>query len=237
VTETGVSTAEEVHSHIRGRDFISDFALGLTDGLVTNLAFLAGFAGAVSEVSVLRLAGTAAMLAGTVSMFFGGLLKARSESDLYEADSRREAQEIDQEPDEEKRELKGFYVEKGLTEAEAAVVVERISQNKGQWLKDILMHELSLHESHVKNPYRVAAIIGLGFLIGSFVPLLPYLIFTSHSIAVFYSVLVSLIFASISGAWKGRLAGKTTKSALETLGVAACAATILYLIGSLFIFV
>ncbi|HUH99812.1 MAG TPA: hypothetical protein VLY65_02105, partial [Nitrososphaerales archaeon] len=38
----------ERHPHIAGRGLISASALGLADGLVTNLAFLTGFSGAVS---------------------------------------------------------------------------------------------------------------------------------------------------------------------------------------------
>src|ERR1700683_3685439 len=80
----------ERHPHISGRDLISASALGLADGLVTNLSFLTGFSGAVSGDALIRFAGLAAMLAGTVSMFFGGILSARSEHDLFRADSDRE---------------------------------------------------------------------------------------------------------------------------------------------------
>ncbi|MEM3829722.1 MAG: VIT1/CCC1 transporter family protein, partial [Conexivisphaerales archaeon] len=120
----------EIHPHIRGRDVVSDIALGLSDGLVTNLAFLTGFAGASSNITILRIAGVAAVLAGTVSMFFGGLLKARSEKELYQADSRREMQEIEAEPDEEKEELVDFYIKKGLSREQSVEVVEKITENK-----------------------------------------------------------------------------------------------------------
>src|SRR5579884_2979664 len=51
----GRRTTQEVHKHTRGRGVIGNIALGMTDGLVTNLAFLAGFAGANYGVSVIRL--------------------------------------------------------------------------------------------------------------------------------------------------------------------------------------
>src|SRR5690242_17133502 len=91
----------ERHPHIAGRGMISASALGLADGLVTNLAFLTGFSGAVSNDALIRFAGLAAMLAGAVSMFFGGVLSARSEHDLFKADSTREAYELETETDEE----------------------------------------------------------------------------------------------------------------------------------------
>src|SRR5580658_6159317 len=96
---------QEKHEHIRGRGLISSSALGLADGLITNLAFLTGFGGAVSDLGLIRIAGVAAMVAGAVSMFFGGILAARSEFDLYRADSKREAYEIENERVEEIAEL------------------------------------------------------------------------------------------------------------------------------------
>src|SRR5271165_4410186 len=125
---------QEKHHHIRGRDLISSSALGLSDGLITNLAFLTGFGGAVSSIDLIRFAGLAAMLAGAVSMFFGGILGARSELDLFHADSKREAFEIENERDEEIQELKTLYVDKGLTESEAETVVARVSANKDRFL-------------------------------------------------------------------------------------------------------
>ncbi|MEM3186394.1 MAG: VIT1/CCC1 transporter family protein [Conexivisphaerales archaeon] len=227
----------EIHPHIRGRDVVSDIALGLSDGLVTNLAFLTGFAGASSNITILRIAGVAAVLAGTVSMFFGGLLKARSEKELYQADSRREMQEIEAEPDEEKEELVNFYIKKGLSRQQSVEVVEKITENKQEWLKDMLLHELHLHKDQLKSPYRVASVIGLGFLVGSLVPFLPYLVLQSKEQAIEVSVFISLFFVSVAGGWKGKLTGRIAKSALETTAVAALASGILYLIGRLLAFV
>jgi hypothetical protein len=42
-------------------------------------------------------------------MFFGGILGARSELDLFHADARREAFEIENEREEEVQELKTLY--------------------------------------------------------------------------------------------------------------------------------
>ena len=67
---------EEKHQHIKGRGAIRDVVLGLSDGVITNVAFLAGFSGATQNLEVIKFAGAAAMLAGAVSMFFGGLVAA-----------------------------------------------------------------------------------------------------------------------------------------------------------------
>jgi predicted membrane protein (TIGR00267 family) len=223
----------EVHQHIKGRGLISNIALGLSDGLVTNIAFLSGFGGAVSDLSIIRFAGLAATLAGAISMFFGGLLAGRSEHELYEADVAREKHEIENEPEEEKDELRSLYLEKGLTSQEADIVVRRITSDKRRWLEDLLNQELHIHKAELQDPIKVAAAIGLAFLSGAFVPLIPYLLLAVKSEALISSVAISLIFLFVAGYWKGQLLGrKKMKSGLEMLAIGAVASLLLYIIGS-----
>jgi vacuolar iron transporter family protein len=228
----------ERHPHIAGRGLISASALGLSDGLVTNLAFLTGFSGAVSSDSLIRFAGLAAMLAGTVSMFCGGILSARSEHDLFKADSDREAYEMENETEEEKSELKWIYMDKGLTVQEADLVVAKLLSNKDKFLEDMLTNELHVHRGNLENPYKLGAVIWLSFLLGSFVLLAPYYLLSAKSDSVVISVLVSLVFLFAAGEWKGRIVKrKKLRSGLETLLIGATAAGILFAIGSLFVFV
>ncbi len=228
----------EKHRHIRARGLIASSALGLSDGLITNLAFLSGFAGAVSNIDLIRFAGIASMFAGAVAMLFGGILGARSEFDLFKADSKREAYEIEKEPEEERWELKNLYRRKGLSEDEADAVVGRITSDKKRWLEDMLIHELHLHESNLENPVKVGVVIGLSFLLGAFVPLVPYLVFQVKSASVIVSVTISLLFLFAAGFWKGLVVNRRAwKSALETLAIGAVASVMLYIVGNLFEFV
>jgi vacuolar iron transporter family protein len=228
---------EEKHKHIPGRGLIRDLALGLTDGVVTNVAFLAGFAGAVQSIDFIRFAGVASMLAGGVSMFFGGLSAARADEDLFREDSRRELKEIELEPDEERQELKDFYIRKGLTQDESELVVSRITSDKKRWLDDLLMHELHLHKEELENPLKVASVIGLAFLTGALIPLIGYFLSPERSFAIISSVGISLIFLFVSGGWKGRIAGrKFWRAGIEMLLIGAVASALLFLIGSLLVF-
>ena len=227
----------EKHKHIPARDLIADSALGVSDGLITNLSFLTGFSGAISTIALIRVAGIAAMLAGSVSMFFGGLLATRSHIDLYHADSKREGYEIAQEPEEERRELTDFYLEKGLTEAEANMVVSRVTSNKKKWLEDMLIHELHLHESELGNPYKKGLVISFSFLVGSLVPLLPYLLLTLKDYPFLASLSTSLLFLFLVGAWKGRIVGRSIwRSGIEMLSIGVAGSVILYIIGLALVF-
>lgn len=227
----------EKHQHIQGRGVIRDVMLGLSDGVITNVAFLAGFSGAVQSVEIIRLAGISAMLAGAVSMFFGGLIAARSERDLFRADSIRESTEIETEPEEERSELKSFYLQKGLTEEESDTVVNRITSDRKKWLEDLLMHELHIHETKLERPLKTASVIGLSFLFGALIPLIAYLFAATKETALITSVVSSLAFLFVVGGWKGKLSGRRFLIAgAEMLLIGASAAATLFVIGSLLVF-
>ncbi len=172
------------------------------------------------------------MIAGAVSMFFGGLLAARSESDLFRADAAREMSEIEQEPEEERMELKSFYLQKGLTPDEADLVVNRITSDKRKWLEDLLAHELHIHEKKLENPLKSALSMGLAFLAGAFVPVLSYLILPVKSESLIPSITVSLVFLFAAGVWKGEIAKtRVIQSGIEMLVIGAAASALLFVIG------
>lgn len=223
----------ERHKHIRARGYIGSSALGISDGLITNLAFLSGFAGYVSDIQLIRFAGIASMLAGAISMAFAGFLAQRSEYDLYHADAKREAGEIEQEPEEEKSELKNFYLAKGLSEDEAGKIVERISANKQKFLEDILMHELHVHETRLENPIKMGGVIGGSYLAGALIPLVPFILLTTRNNSIITAELVAPLFLFGVGVWKGRIVGRRLwRSGLETLIIGVAASAVLYVIGT-----
>ena len=223
----------ERHKHIRARGYIGSSALGISDGLITNLAFLSGFASYVSDIQLIRFAGIASMLAGAISMSFAGFLAQRSEYDLYHADAKREAGEIEQEPEEEKSELKNFYIAKGLGEDEAKKIVEEIAANKEKFLEDILMHELHVHETRLENPIKMGGVIGLSYLAGALIPLAPFILLPTRNSSIIIAALVSPLFLFGVGVWKGRIVGRRFwRSGLETLTIGLAASAVLYIIGS-----
>jgi len=228
----------ERHKHIRARGYIGSSALGISDGLVTNLAFLSGFAAATNDLPLIRFAGIASMLAGAISMFFGGFLAERSEYELYEADAKREAGEIEQEPEEEKSELRNFYIAKGLSQDEAGKIVEKIASDKEKFLEDILIHELHEHRTRLENPFKMGGVIGLSFLVGALIPLVPFILLNSRDSSILAAALVSPLFLFTVGVWKGRIVGrKLWRSGMETLLIGLIASGVVYLIGTALVFV
>ncbi len=174
------------------------------------------------------------MLAGAVSMAFAGFLAQRSEYDLYHADAKREAGEIEQEPEEEKGELKEFYVAKGLSSADADRIVEKISANKEKFLEDILMHELHVHETKLENPLKMGGVTGLSFLLGALIPLAPFIVLSTRNDSILAAALISPLFLFGVGVWRGHTVGRRWwRSGLETLVIGVAASAVLYLIGTI----
>src|SRR5260370_7076131 len=158
------------------------------------------------------------MLAGAISMFFSGILAGRSEDELFQADKKREEGEIEQEPEEEKGELTDFYIAKGLTPEEAEKIVGRMASNKEKFLEAILMHELRIHQTKLSNPIKMGGVIGLSFLVGALIPLVPFLFIQTATVALGVSALISPLFLFAVGPCKGRVVGpKMSSSRLETL--------------------
>ena len=65
--------------------------LGAGDGLITNVSLILGVAGASTNVSTVRLAGVAGLLAGAFSMAAGELVSVRAQDELAPAGDRGRA--------------------------------------------------------------------------------------------------------------------------------------------------
>ena len=58
---------------------------------------------------------------------------------------------MEHEADEEKLELKWIYMDKGLTEQEADMVVSRLLTNKKKFFEDMLSNELHVHGHNLRT--------------------------------------------------------------------------------------
>jgi len=83
---------------------------GVSDGLVTNISFLLGFAGANSSHNVVRLAGLATLVAGAFSMGTGEYLSMRAQKELFEYEIGVERQALADRPEAERLELRDLFV-------------------------------------------------------------------------------------------------------------------------------
>ncbi|MCH7953957.1 MAG: VIT1/CCC1 transporter family protein, partial [Chloroflexi bacterium] len=120
---------------------------GASDGLVSNLALVMGFAGAQTESSLVLLAGVAGLLAGAFSMAAGEYVSMRSQRELFERQIDLERQELEISPEEEERELSLIYQAKGLRKEEADLTAARLMEDPEIALDTLVREELGLDPS------------------------------------------------------------------------------------------
>lgn len=206
---------------------------GLNDGLVSNLSLIFGFAGAGVDNAVVILAGIAGLLAGAFSMGAGEYVSMKVQRELFERLIHLEAHEIGMEPELEREELTGIYVDRGIPRELAEQVSDALMRDPSRALDTHAREELGLDPSELGSPWSAAASSFVFFAIGAIVPVLPFLV-TEGSAAVIGSAAVSGAMLFTAGALLTRITGRPAlPSGARMLGIGAAAATVTYLVGSL----
>lgn len=220
--------------HVRGGGAMRELVFGMNDGLVSTLSLVSGVAGAAVSRSLVLLAGIAGLLSGAISMAAGAYISTKSQREVYEAQVAREREELEQDPEEEKAELRTLYRLKGYSAEEAQRIVERISQDKDLMLESMLRDELGLMPESFPNPWLAGLQSGGAFVVGAFIPLIGYLFFDGLT-ATLVSVGISIAALFLIGVVKTLFTGLSwLRSGLEMVSIGLLATAVTYLIGSLF---
>jgi len=131
---------ESWHKH--GGGWIGQAIYGANDGLGSVFGIVSGVAGATAGGPAVLVAGLAGMLASALSMGSGAYLATKAEREVQEAEIGRERKEMQIHPEEEQKELSLFYQLKGVPEAEADVLAERLVAQPENALKTLVNEEL-----------------------------------------------------------------------------------------------
>src|SRR3984885_4615573 len=103
--------------HLKSSDTIRDIVIGMSDGLTVPFALAAGLSGAVNASGIVVTAGMAEIVAGSIAMGLGGFLAGKTDADHYNAELKREYEEVEHMPNQEKEEVKEVFAEFGLSAA------------------------------------------------------------------------------------------------------------------------
>ena len=164
----------------RGASIVRPVVFGATDGLVCNLSLIMGVAGAAGAANDVAhsvvIAGIAGLIAGGFSMAVGEYVSVRSQRELLDYQIELQRHQLVHTPETERQILHEIYRSKGLSLAEADLIVSRILDDPERAIDTFVREEIGLSAETMGSP--VAA--GLGslsaFAVGAFVPLLPFLI-------------------------------------------------------------
>ncbi len=213
--------------HFGQSDAVKDVVIGAADGLTVPFALAAGLAGAVAGASIVVTAGLAEIAAGAIAMGLGGYLAAQSERDHFVSEYRRERREIEEIPDEERREVGEVFRSYGLTGDDIDKVVASLSADPVRWADFMMRFELGLERPAAGRAIRSAVTIGVSYFLAGLVPLLPYMFMASIHEAFAVSVAATLVALLLFGGVKGKLTGVSpVRAALQTMFVGGVAAAI-----------
>ena len=210
---------------------LSDVILGGQDGLVNVLGIVLGVASATSDHFIVLIAGLVATFAESISMAAVAYTSTRAEQDHYRRELEQEKWEIKHVPEVEEEEIRLIYMRKGFRGAELERMVNSITSNEELWLSVMMTEELGLAPIETQNPVRAAAVVGLSAVVGSVLPLLPF-IFMPVAQAIPFSLVLSTLVLFGVGAYKAKITiGKWWKSGLEMAVIGMLAALTGWLIG------
>ena len=203
----------------------------MSDGLVTNVSLILGFAGAHPAGSVVRLAGLAGLVAGAFSMGAGEFLSMTVQRELFERELDIERRALRESPEGETEELVEIFTRKGLPAELARRFATEVMANPELALETHAREEFGVDPSALGSPAKAASSSFVAFVIGAFLPLLPWL-FTGGGIAVGWSLGIAAAGAAALGAVLGRLSGlQWWIGALRSLGIAVLAAGVTSAVG------
>lgn len=228
-----ISKLEGRHKSVGG-NALRAAVLGANDGLVSNLSLVMGVDGAITDNKAILITGLAGLLAGAISMALGEWLSVQSSRELYERQIRIEAEELESSPEEEARELMLIYQAKGIPEATAREMAQKLISNPATALDTLAREELAIDPEELGGSAWEAAITSfILFSIGAIIPVIPHFFLTGNQ-----ATLVSLGVSSVGlfgiGAAITLLTGKgVLYSGIRQMIFGLAAAAVTYGIGYL----
>jgi VIT1/CCC1 family predicted Fe2+/Mn2+ transporter/rubrerythrin len=211
--------------------WISGVIYGANDGLAAVFGLVAGFSGATGGSHLVLTAGLFGAIGSALSMATGAYLAERSVAEVAAANLARERDEVLTHPEEEKEELSLFYQLKGLTVAEADMVVERIAEDPEQLFKAIAIEEFGSADAERGDAVQAALAGGLSTAAGAMVPVIPFF-FLHGTAGVIVAASVSLVAHFAVGAAKSLFTLRTAWSAgIEMTAAGAIVGGVTYLLG------
>ncbi len=225
---------EEAHGH-QHKDvsggWLRPAVFGAMDGLVTNASLIAGVGGGGGSAHTIILTGLAGLAAGAFSMATGEYVSVSSQNELVGAEVSKERLELQNNPDDERRELAAVFRQRGVDAETADLVARQLSAHPEEALRVHVREELGVDHHELPSPVTAAGASLVTFAIGALIPLVPYL-------AGFGSLIAALIFAAVAAVAGGGMVARITdrpflRGAVRQLVLAAMATGLTYAIGTM----
>jgi VIT1/CCC1 family predicted Fe2+/Mn2+ transporter len=205
-TTTPAEHAHIVH-HRHGSEVLTDIVIGMSDGLTVPFALAAGLSGAVSRehLNLIWIAGLAEIAAGSIAMGLGGYLAGKTAMDHYQAELKREYDEVERLPERERDEVREFFSGLGLSQDVQEKAVEEMTRDKDKWVEFMMKYELGLDRPDPERARKSAFNIGFSYIVGGLVPLSPYFFVSDGLTGLKISSAITLCCLFVFGYFKSKL--------------------------------
>jgi VIT1/CCC1 family predicted Fe2+/Mn2+ transporter len=206
---------------------------GVSDGLVSNVSLVIGFAGSGVDASLVRLAGVAGAIAGAASMAAGEWVSISAQNELIHRELEVERRELVHNTVSETAELAAMYESHGMSSESARVAASEVMMQPESALAVHAREELGVDPAGLASPWGAAGLSLLCFLFGALLPVIPWLAGSGTS-ARNLSVAIGVVAAAAVGLAVGRFAERRMAwSSIRQVLILliACGAT--YLVGKL----
>jgi VIT1/CCC1 family predicted Fe2+/Mn2+ transporter len=221
--------------HSAGGGWIGGAIYGVNDGLAAVFGIVSGVAAASqARGNVVLVAGLAGALASAVSMGSGAYLATKSEGEVYDAQLDRERREIEEDPEEERRELELFYQLKGLSEEEAKLLADHIADNPQAVLEVMAQEELKLGPNPGGQPVQAGLAAMVSTAVGAIIPVVPFFFLQGYP-AIITAAVVSIAAHFAVGAAKSLVTLRSWwSSGLEMTVAGIVVGLVTYVVGLFF---
>jgi len=213
---------------------LSDFILGSQDGLVNVLGVILGVAvsartlGVSDPLTIILAGGLAATFAESISMGAVAYTSTLARRDHYLSEVEREKREMVELPDLERQEVREILERWDFHGPELDDMLERIVSKPKAWLELMMSHELNLAPVDPTQARKSAVLVGFAAIVGSLIPLLPFVVIGSD---ILLGIAVSLVVSTLAlfaiGWWKARTTvGRPGRSGAQmaVIGIASAIA-------------
>jgi VIT1/CCC1 family predicted Fe2+/Mn2+ transporter len=217
---------------IKHSGWLRAVVLGANDGIVSTASLVIGVAAANATHSNILVAAIAGLVSGSMAMATGEYVSVSSQADTELAALDEERAELENNTDEEHRELTAIYMRRGLDLALARQVAAKLMSHDalGAHARD----ELGISEITTARPLQAALASALSFSIGAALPLGVVAIYSGPNLTIAVAVAALFALAMLGGlaAWTG--GAKLLPGVVRVTFWSALAMAVTYGVGAFF---
>lgn len=215
----------------RATAIIRDVILGGQDGLVNVLGLVLGMAVATGDSRVVVTAGLAAMLAESIAMAGVAFTSSGAERGLALSTGRTITSGASERLEGRRRDFLGSLATSGASAEAIEAAAEAIDQEGRAWSDELRQARTTMAPVRETRPVRAAIVVGLSTLLGSAVPLIPF-VFLPIAIAPAAALIAAVVVLFGAGLERARLTGGVPlRAGLELVAIGVVSAFAGYLIG------